>query len=155
VSDYLRFTPDEYCTLLAACRCLTTRTSIPAFQRSLVLALRSVDPTLAQRVADWREQQVAVLMIHLKEQNDSGESTVTIPSEAPNERSLNVWEWRSVVQACSVIWLRDDSLKTFKGSLVREVAEAEPTLAKKLARLSDEDVFAIYRRVKSGRRWCP
>jgi hypothetical protein len=156
VSDYLRFTPDEYQSLLAVCRSLSPRAPIAIFQRSLVHALRPTHPTLAQRVADWREGQVCILLIHLKGQRDSSESTCGSPAEKSQPgRALTFQEWRSVVQACSVIWLHDDSLTSFKGSLVSEMAAVEPTLADKLAQLSDEDAFALYRRVKSGRRWCP
>jgi hypothetical protein len=156
VSDYLRFTPDEYRSLLAAARTFPFRAPLAVFQHALVEALRPSNPTLAQRVADWREHQLCILLKHLPRERESRESTPALHGEVSGRAGgLTLQEWRSVVQACSLIWLHDDSLTSFKSKLVNEIATAEPVLANKLAQLSDEDVCVLYRRVKSGKRWCP
>jgi hypothetical protein len=156
VSDYLRFTPEEYQDLSDATRPLPLKGPLTTFRRALVDGLRPGSPSLADRIAGLTERQVSLLFAHLKGQRDSQgpRKGHSVEPEGQPACKLSYLEWKAIAEACAVIWLRDDSLPSFKGSLVQEVAEVEPALAAKLARLSEGEVALLYRQLKAGKRWC-
>ena len=155
MADYLRFTVDEYQALCRAGRVLPLTGPLSAFQHALGDALIQTHPVLAARVAALYEQQVSLLVGCLEDHRDPqgqhpGQDAA---AEDQPETDLSFVEWRAVSLACAVVALRDDSLPSFKGRLLQQVAHDEPRLAAKLARLSEGQVMALYQRVKSGPRW--
>jgi hypothetical protein len=154
VSDHLRFTLDEYHAIRRACRSLELSGPFTAFQRHLEEALLAPQPALATRVAGLRSPQVRTLRRHMEDRKKQQSSQPAEPAEQVG-CELSFREWRTVAQACAVIALRDDSLLNFKGRLLHEVAATDPGLAVRLARLGEGEVTTLYRRVKSGKRWCP
>ena len=150
MSNHLRFTPDEFQSLGLACRALDSSGPYSAFQRTLANALRPSDPLLARRIARMSKARVRTLRLHM----DGQQSNLPADSGASPGCDLSIREWRAVSQACAVIWLSDDCPHSFQGRLVGEVEEAEPALAEKLGRLDAGQAATLYRRVKTGKRWC-
>jgi len=155
LSDHLCFTHDEYHAVRRASRALPTTGPVRAFQHALADSLLLTHALLAARVAGWCEKQVCILLDHLTEQENA---RATVPaarsaSEGQSECRLTFEEWRAVSNACAVVALHDSPLPTFKGRLLQEVAHAEPRLAAKLSRLSENQVVALYEQIKAGKRW--
>jgi len=154
VAEYLRFTADEYESVARACRPLSLNAPFRAFQRSLVDALLLNHPVMAARIAGLHEQQVCLLLCHLKDQRESpSERPIAAADQAACELSFQ--EWRTIAHASALVALREDSLPSFKGRFLQEIAHAEPGLAARLARLSEGQVLALYEQVKAGKRWKP
>ena len=150
MSKHLRFTPDEFQSLRRACRTLSLVGPYAAFQRTLATALRPTDPLLARQIGRMSQARVRTLRLHMDRQQSSP------PAEgvASPRCDLSIREWQTVSQACALIWLSDDCPRSFQGRLVGEVGEAEPALAEKLGRLDAGQAATLYRRVKTGKRWC-
>lgn len=149
MSNYLRFTPDEFQALRLACRPLSLTGPFSAFQQTLACALRSSHPLLARRIGRLSKARVRTLRLHMEGQQSNRPAN----SEASPRCDLSIREWKTVSQACAVIWLSDDCPHSFQGRLVGEVEGTEPALAEKLGRLDAGQAATLYHRVKKGKRW--
>ena len=150
MSSHLRFTPDEFQSLGLACRTLSLIGPYAAFQKTLANALRSSDALLAKRIGRMGKARVRTLRMHMEGQ----QSKLPVERVATPRCDLSIREWQAVSQACALMWLSDDCPLSFQGRLVGEVEEAEPALAAKLGRLDAGQAATLYRRVKTGKRWC-
>ena len=150
MSNHLRFTLDELQALRLACRTLSLIGSYTAFQRTLAKALRSSDPLLARQISRLGKARVRTLRMHMESQ----QSNLPADAQATPRCDLSIREWQAVSQACALLWLSDDCPRSFQDRLVGEVEETEPALAEKLGRLDPGQAASLYRRVKTGKRWC-
>jgi hypothetical protein len=158
LAGFLRFTRDEYESITQACRSLPPSDSPRVFQRALVGALREDHPSLAERIAGLPQEQVRLIREHLQSQavstmTQAPAAELTMDGEAGY--GLSFQEWRVISQVCALLFLFLDTPLLCKEALLRRIGEEAPPLAEKLAGLSDEEVMSLYRRAKSGRRWCP
>lgn len=153
MSKHLRFTPDDYRSLCHAFGTLPPHGPYAVFQRGLADALLGSHPAVAKRVRGLSNPQVRTLRMHLETQRDA-RCQHAIPAEPGSKIDLSIREWQAVSQACALLWLDDDCPHSFQGRLVGEVELAEPALAAKLGRLDEGQAATLYRRVKSGKRWC-
>jgi hypothetical protein len=145
MSDHLRFTPEDYQTLLETSRTINLGGSLGAFQAALADVLRRDHAALATFIARLRKEQVRLLLGHLR----GGQPA---PQE-PDDCDLSYQEWQAVSRACEMIWLHGDAPDSFPDQLVRQVAELAPSLAAKLVRFNETQFAMLYRRVKTGNRW--
>ncbi len=150
-ASYVRFTPEEYQAVCRAAALLDLGSHPSGFGVALANALRGDHPRLADRVAALRRGQILVLLDHLQ-----GEGCPQ-PGAPEGEEVCNLTEqeWQVVWQASQVVRLHDDPAPDFPDRLLREVAETAPRLAAKLVGFSQGQLATLFRRVKSGRRWCP
>ena len=153
MSKHLRFTPDDYQSLCRASGPLSLQGPYAAFQRELADALRPSHPALSKLIRRLGKRQVRTLRMHL-EAGRSPEPRPALLGEARSRCDLSIREWRTVSQACALLWLDDDCPLSFQGRLVGEVEHEEPALAAKLGRLDVGQVATLYRRIKAGKRWC-
>ncbi len=145
MSDHLRFTPEEYKALTRACDTAPARGPARTFQQGLAGALRRDHPALADRIAALPAPLLDVLMEHLHDRD-------ALARPEPARYELSYAEWRIVAQACAVVVLRTSDAASFRGSLLREIAEVEPLLAARLFRLDDEQFAAVCQEARSGKR---
>ena len=152
-TSFVRFTPQEYQALRGAAESLDLGAHPNVWRGSLANALRAEYPSLADRIVRLGKGQVAVVLAHLREAGTSrGEAEVV---EGEPSCGLTVQEWQVVWRASQVVRLHEDPTHDFPERLLREVAETAPRLAAKLIGFSADQLATVYRRVKSGRRWCP
>jgi len=148
MTGYLRFTPSEYRALRRAARSTPTGADPRALQAALAAALRAPRPALARRIASLGKAGARILHRHLRD----GEA---LRAAVEGGCALSVQEWQEVARASAAVWLRDNALPSFQGLLVAHLRPGFPALAGKLDRLSAGQVATLYRRLRSGRRWCP
>jgi hypothetical protein len=158
LAGFLRFTRDEYESIARASRSLPPCDSSRAFQRALSDALRDDHASLAERIAGLPTEQVRLIREHLQFEavatmTEAPAAEVLMAGEAGY--GLSFQEWRILSQVCALLFLFSDTPLLCKEALVRRIGEEAPSLAEKLADLDDEQIMNLYRRAKSGRRWCP
>jgi len=153
LSNHLRFTPDDYRSICHTYGTLPVYGPYAAFQRGLAVALQPSSPDVAKRVRALSKRQVRTLRMHLETQADA-QPQQPVPVETSSKIDLSIREWQAVSHACALLWLDDDCPHSFQDRLVDEVEQAEPALAAKLGRLDKGQAATLYRRLKSGKRWC-
>jgi hypothetical protein len=137
---YLRFTRKEFGAISRACRSIPlTEGSFAAFQSSLVRALALVHPGLARRVAAFRSYQVGILFEHLKGRDETSPGFTAAECEA-------------MARVCGSVVLPPRFVASFRDALVGHFRDAQPDLADKLARLSEQEVAQLCERVRQRRR---
>src|SRR5437764_835225 len=99
VSEHLCFTPAEFQSLTSACQPLPASRHLRTFQNSLVEVLQAKDPSLASRVASFREPQMRVLVGHFKRAKVlEKESAAAEPVPVSAICALSFQEWRVLSQ---------------------------------------------------------
>lgn len=147
MDGFLRFTPGEYRAIAEAFTSDHLLGGYRAFQRALAAALSAGHPQLATRIARLGLRKARILREYLR-----GRVTKAAPRE--EVPALSYQEWRAVSDASAVIWVRDDAPEDFKNALVGEVALSSPALAERLEHLGEREAAALYRGLKSGKRFC-
>jgi hypothetical protein len=123
---YLRFTPDEYRAIAALCKPLDLGNAPPTFvKRLLISSLAEPLPRLAERIARLSPDQLRLLMTHLHQ-----------PKAAARPHGLSDAEVELVVEAGALLMGQARFAHQLKRTLVRRLAEWQPTLAAKVERLS-------------------
>src|SRR5438552_1533807 len=78
VSDYLRFTPDEFRAISEVCRSIKlTDDFFPLLQYFLVESLTGTFPSLAERIAHFRGPKLTLLYGYLSKQRKNRKSAAT------------------------------------------------------------------------------
>jgi hypothetical protein len=143
---YLRFSPEEYCSLCQLCRPLPPGSDdLAAFKRYLVAALADTQPGLAERIVELDGHQLGILYDHFHEGG---------PYDEGNDarHGLTPQELRVVAEACRSFRFPVRFVRLFKGSLAHHLGEVFPALAGKLSRLSDSEFEGLYEQVQGRRK---
>ena len=143
--SYLRFTPDEYRTLVISCARLEPGSHRgPAFKRLLAQALRGVDAALAERIARLRPSDLRLLCQHFGGHGGRpsafGRSAMKIDFTAREKHLL--------AEACAATPVR--FVRPFKQLLVERFRETSPNLARKLAWLSGREFEELFETVRTS-----
>jgi hypothetical protein len=144
--SYLRFTPDDYRTILQACCRLDPGSHHrPAFKRRLVEALAGTSSSLAKRIARLRASDVRLLHDHFRER--------TRPANPWHEFAPG--ELRALEDACAAAPFPVRFVRPFKRFLVDKFQEIWPDLARKISWLSGPQFERLYEQVnaRTGRSW--
>jgi hypothetical protein len=143
---YLRFAPEDYATLCRLC----SPHSLPAldllaFKRLLLATLSEAHPALAERIAELDGHRLAILYDHFAAR------AAARRSEAP-EHGLGPKELHVLREACRCYPGTVRFLRPFRANLVNVLRPVFPALAKKVARLSDEQFRRLHRQLTQGKR---
>jgi len=141
---YLRFTPEEFAAISLACRPLHLNGKpLPLFKHFLVESLRMTSPELAGRVALFRPHEVGILHDDLRARQ----------GHRPARRTrLTRGERAAVSRASSAYLLPDGFPHAFQEFLLQRFRDSFPRLARKVARLTEQEVEDLYRGVRSPGR---
>jgi hypothetical protein len=139
--SYLRFSPREYRALCRICRPLSLDgMQLPPLKRFLIESLLVVRPALAKRVALFGRSQLRLLLDHFREQ------------EAKQEPELSAEDFYLLMEACHAWASGHRFLRYYRISLIRLFNKVKPSLANKLARMSEDQFQALYGRVTERRK---
>jgi len=148
MTTYVRFTPEEYKAIRAACRALDlSRPDLfPLFPYFLVRALKDTAPGLADRIARFGPYRVRLLLEHLRAQRNAGASD---PGPAARQ-DLTAEEWRAVSEAARAYLIPPGYPDLFRAFLAHSLRKTAPELSRKVARLGDDLIEQVYARVKAA-----
>jgi hypothetical protein len=150
---YLRFTPTDYQTIAQRCREVHLRDdAFPIFKYFLVDALHEHSPALAERVAQFGEEELRLLFRYLRVQKGLA-APAPAPEREGTETGVSSTEFRAIAQAAQWFLLRDGQPGSFQAFLVHYFRGLDPALADRLERLSGRQVKRLYRRVRTPSRW--
>jgi hypothetical protein len=139
--SYLRLTPPEYRAIARLCRPLQLGDGFfPKFKSFLVAALFESVPELAHRLALFRPSQLRLLFDHLRGRHGQVEC------------KLSREEFQALSEACQALASRHRFLHFYQDTLVRHLLGVRPGLADKVARMSPDQFWGLYERIRESRR---
>ena len=142
--SYLRFTPDEYRILSYVCRRLTLHRRRPRhFKRLLTREVRSVAPSLAERITAFRWAELRLVFEHFAE--GACPQTEDIPDDPRCE--FDLLELMMIAEECATAPFPVRNFGHFKCILVERLPNAWPILAGKLSSLSVHQFERLFRQV--------
>jgi hypothetical protein len=139
--SYLRFTRDDYRALCRLCSPQRTHgLTLPAFKRLLLSSLSTARPSLAGRIAGLNGRQLGILFDHFSQPASA--------DAAPGEgHAFSGEELRVLAEVCEPCRGPGRFLAYLRASLAERLRDLSPPLARKVARLSDDQFERLYARV--------
>ena len=136
---YLRLSPDDYHALRRLCSPhLAFPLDLTAFRQLLLFALCDTRPALAERIAGLGRRQVRLLHNHF---------AARAAGTGGERHAFSGEELRVLAEACESCRGPSRFLAYLRASLAERLRDLFPTLARKVARLSDGQFERLYARV--------
>jgi hypothetical protein len=143
VPDYLRFSPDEYRALTAACRGLRlTDDFFPCFKYFLLETLTATCPHLADRISGFRRPALAILYHHLRDARAKARAGRSTTADWTFE------EWQAICTASRLHQPHNRLWPSLQEFLVRRFRKKQPGLAERIRRLSPDQVEQLRQQMK-------
>jgi hypothetical protein len=137
---YLRLSPDDYHALRRLCSPhLAFPLDLTAFRQLLLFALSDTRPALAERIAGLDRRQVRLLHDHFRRRHPAG--------TGGKRHAFSGEELRVLAEACASCRGPGRFLAYLRASLAERLRDLFPTLARKVARLSDGQFERLYAQV--------
>jgi len=139
--SYLRFCPEDYRALCRICSPHQPHDlRLPAFRRLLLSRLSTARPSLAERIAGLNGRQLGILFDHFSQPASAG--------AAPGEgHAFSGEKLRVLAEACESCRGPTRFLACMRAALAERLGDLFPSLARKVARLSDGQFERLYARV--------
>jgi hypothetical protein len=151
---YLRFSPTDYQAIAQRCRDVHLREdAFPIFKYFLADVLREHSTALAERVAQFGEDELRLLFRNLRAQKGMAVPAPGQEREGGAGTGLTSMEYRAIAQAGQWFVLRGGQPGSFQAFLVHYFRGLDPALADKLGGLTGRQVKRLYRRVRTPNRW--
>jgi hypothetical protein len=138
--SYLRFCPEDYRALCCICSPHLTHALHPrSFRRLLLSRLSTARPSLAERIAELDDHRLGILYDHFSEHDSA--------AAGPGERhAFSGEELRVLAEACEPC-RPNRFLAYLRAALAARLRDLFPTLAEKVAGLSNDQFERLYAQV--------
>jgi hypothetical protein len=144
--SYLRFSPEEYRAICRLAKDIPlSGADLPALKHFLVAYLPLDQLRLAKRIGHLDNRQMRVLYEHLKDQRQAG-------AVQSGRHAFTAEELKMVGEACDSLLYPVRFLRFFRNTLVEHLHGIDPSLARKLGRLSERQFERLYEHLKGRRK---